>query len=183
MKITREKEILVYENDYVQVYDDEVKFPTGNKGTYFRTKWKAPYGVAIVPTDGERAILIRSFRYTENHVVTEVPQGFGTVSSSPEKDAERELFEETGLIGGNLSHIATFGKEFVTYLFLCDISSKEKPSRKNQEDTESIIEFVEISLDDLSFDQLTRAGITDPLTVAALFLARDHGQSSLSQSV
>lgn len=182
MKIVRERENLVYENRYVAVYDDDVAFPSGEKGAYFRTQWKAPYGVAIVPVIGDEVILIRSYRYTEGAIVTEIPQGFGTDGSSPEADAVRELYEETGLRSKELTLLAVFGKAFQTYVYICCISKDQKPTMRSQENTESILDFCSLPLSGMSFEQLAEAGVVDPLTVSSVLMARDRAQSFPSRS-
>jgi len=107
-RIEREREHLVYRNEYLALYDDEVEFPNGRRGRYVRTVWTAPYSVAVLPiaTNGDY-ILIRQFCYAQDKWLLQVPKGFGVDGVSPEEMARRELDEEAGLIAIRTERIGT----------------------------------------------------------------------------
>ncbi|WP_119309630.1 NUDIX hydrolase [Cohaesibacter haloalkalitolerans] len=135
------KEIKVYENEFIDVYDDIVSFPSGKVGTYFRSRWRAPYGVAILPVINNTALLVKNYRYSEKAFSYEVPQGFGSKDSTPFDDALRELSEETGLKPNSIQSYGTVGHDFVTHLFLAIISDSKELSTEHKEDTEAISGF------------------------------------------
>ena len=105
IKIT--KEILIYENKYGKLFDDEVLFTTSNsKGTYIRWKWKAPYSVAILPiTPNNEIILINNFRHSARKNILEVPKGYGEKKHEPLYIAKKELKEETGYVSTSYEYL------------------------------------------------------------------------------
>ncbi|RKQ71016.1 NUDIX domain-containing protein [Litorimonas taeanensis] len=164
----------VYENDFVSVYDNDVLFPSGKKGSYFRTQWKAPYGVAILPIYMGQALLINTYRYAELSHSLEVPQGFGTEGSTPVEDARRELSEEIGAKGEDFLPIGKTGKAFETYLFQTTLPEKFSPAFNNVEDTESISGVKLFSLNTLKNTSFEDLGIFDAVTQICLLKFINH---------
>lgn len=168
MTIRTLEERLVYENAYVRVYDDVVEFPSGVKGTYFRSRWTAPHGVAIVPVVGERVLLLRNYRYSEKSWSIEVPQGFGSVGAAPEDDAVRELSEETGLTPQSLTPLLTIGNDFVTHVFTAQIDPQARPHMRAAEASEAIADFLYLDRAAIGLPEIARLGIFDAITISAL---------------
>lgn len=166
------KQIVVYENEFVTVFDDEVKFPSGKNGTYFRYRWKAPHGVAIVPIHGGDVILIQNYRYSEKSLSIEVPQGFGCFGRTPQEDASRELLEETGLTAQKFEQLLVLGADFKTFVFLAEIDEVAKISNENAELSESISSYRRISIDKINYRDFGAMGIFDPVSIAALLAVR-----------
>ena len=80
----------------------QVRNPSG--GTYPTHALRAQNGrtgVVIIALRGTRLLVVDQFRPTVGSVLTELPRGFGEESSRDAagwiRDAERELYEETGL--------------------------------------------------------------------------------------
>jgi ADP-ribose pyrophosphatase len=97
IKITQAQ--LVYENDYGNLYDDEVVFlPGGYQGKYVRWIWKATYSVAVLPIMSTGKVkLVNNFRHAARKLIIEAPKGFGEKDKTPEEIAKKELQEELGL--------------------------------------------------------------------------------------
>lgn len=97
------KEIVAYEdekNPWVKLYFDQVRFPNGATGFYNRiVESGGKPGVAILPIRDETIGLLRQYRYPVHATLWEIPRGFGEIGV-PEKDAIRELEEETGIVVG-----------------------------------------------------------------------------------
>lgn len=165
-------EKVVYENRFVQVYDNEVEFPSGANGTYFRTRWKAPHGVAVIPVQDGSVLLLENFRYAELSFSVEIPQGFGTYGSSPAEDAIRELKEEMGFVPLHMEPLMETGRDFVTHVYVAEIKSGDAPSWAHAEDTESIRRYHTIRVDDINPRSLASLGVFDPLSLAALLALR-----------
>jgi len=159
---------VVYENRFATVYDNDVLFPSGVAGRYLRTRWKAPYGVVVVPVQGDRVILLEHYRYAELSLSIELPQGFGSDGSTPMEDAARELFEETGLRPLSIRPLITTGKDFVNHIFIAEIEAGAVPEAGNAEDTEAISAFHTIRLDDIALSTIAGMGIMDPITIIGL---------------
>lgn len=164
---------VVYENDFITIFDDLVRFPDGHTGTYLRSRWKAPHGVAIVPIIGDKVLLLNNFRYTEQANSIEIPQGFGLFGATPEDDARRELFEETGLTAYKLEPLTVFGQDYKTHVFIARFPASVVPTAVSQEATESIASYEWMPIHSISLSAIQEAGIYEAGTVAALFAARD----------
>lgn len=101
---TRTREHLVYQNKFIELYDDEVATPSGEPGTYTRLRYRGnPPGVVIIPRlpDG-RVLLLQLSRYAFNSLSLEFPRGTANPDESAETAAARELHEETGLTATSL---------------------------------------------------------------------------------
>lgn len=171
-KIETIRENVVYENDFVTVFDDDVRFSSGFVGRYFRYRWKAPYGVAIVPVCEDDVILIKNYRYAEKSLSVEIPQGFGCFGKTPEEDASRELFEETGLIARKIENLFVLGSDFKTFVFVANVDDVVNISNCNAELSESISSYQRISIDRIKYLDLEVMGIFEPITIAALLAVR-----------
>lgn len=167
------QEIVVYKNKYVTVYDNMVEFPSGVAGTYFRTRWNAPFGVAVLPVCQDKVLLTKIYRYSEQAFSVEVPQGFGEQGEMPEQAAMRELFEETGLLAEKLIQFCSFGSDFVTYCYCAPLAKFESVTKSNAEKTESIDVFIEVSLREIKANVVSGHEILDPLTLSLLYQARE----------
>lgn len=162
------EERVVFRNKYITVWDDAVRFPSGEEGTYVRWQWNAPHGVAIVPIIGDDVLLIRTYRYQEQSFAVEVPQGFGTENSSPEEDARRELLEETGLSAEALEPLMVLGGPVKTHVFAARFPEGALADHSGVEKTESIVEFLRCPVADINPQTLARLDIRGALTSAAL---------------
>lgn len=90
---------VVYEDLFIRVVRDAVRFDSGATGPYVRTVTaSAAAGCAILPvTTDARIILISHFRHASRRWHWEIPRGFGDAGETPEETARRELIEELGL--------------------------------------------------------------------------------------
>ena len=98
-KYERVREVLVYENRRVAVFDDAIRRPDGESDTYFRVQYKSGTGGAvIVPElpDG-RLLLLEVRRYAFDEDSVEFPRGGAEPNEATEVTAARELFAETSL--------------------------------------------------------------------------------------
>jgi ADP-ribose pyrophosphatase len=95
--IRQTQERLVYENRFLRLYDDEVRFPNGDSGTYVRATWRSPYSVAVLAkTANQEYVLIRQYNYARGDWLIQVPKGMGDDGLDPLGTARKELLEETG---------------------------------------------------------------------------------------
>ncbi|MET7616999.1 NUDIX hydrolase [Streptomyces sp. NPDC005408] len=88
---------VVYEDPYVMLLRDPVRFPDGRTGTYIRSiGTTAEPGCVVLPLlDGE-VVLVEHFRHATRSWLWEVPRGFGTSGLGGEQNAAKELREEIG---------------------------------------------------------------------------------------
>lgn len=87
---------VVFEDQYLVIVRDPVRFPDGTLGTYIRMLPKGNPGVAILPVHTRRILVLRHYRHATGAWHWEIPRGFALTDSSSEMDARRELAEETG---------------------------------------------------------------------------------------
>ncbi len=100
-------ERVVLDNQFATIFNDDVEFPNGIKGTHLRVASKACGGVVVIPVmeDGPIAML-ENFRYAVGVPVLEFPQGgINCNGETSSQAAIRELREETGLQVDKLTHI------------------------------------------------------------------------------
>lgn len=174
MKIKTLETNLVYENAFVRVWDDDVEFPSGKRGTYFRTRWTAPYGVLAAPTDGQDVLLAQVHRYGAPAPSWEFPKGFGEAGGAPETCAARELREETGLTAQRLTPLFTAGLDFPEHVFAADVADLSEATTDYLEASEAMGGFKRVPI----FGAAARVdfaalGVSDPLTMAAFYALRD----------
>jgi len=95
------KSKLVYENDWMQVREDDVINPGGGTNHYGHVVFKNT-AVAILPLDDAgNTWLVGQSRYTLGEYSWELPMGGAPVEEGPLAAAKRELQEETGLSASN----------------------------------------------------------------------------------
>src|SRR5579885_381339 len=86
---------IAYQDQYLLLLRDAVRYPDGSLGTYIRSVDQYPgmVGVVILPMYKGQVLLIRHFRHATRTWHLELPRGFGQ-SLKTEDDARRELYEE-----------------------------------------------------------------------------------------
>ena len=86
-----------YEDDWIYVLRDVVRFPGGGLGTHHRIIHKGgPESVGILPRFEGRLVLLRHFRHGLRDWALEFPRGGGETGHSAEATARGELREELG---------------------------------------------------------------------------------------
>jgi ADP-ribose pyrophosphatase len=172
---------VVYQDQYLLILRDAVRFPDGEVNTYIRIvdNEDSVSGVAILPIYDKGVILTRHHRHATRSWHLEIPRGFGTKGVPSEETARRELSEEmdttaSRLISLGQMHVDTGLTSQCVDLFYADITSVGRP-----EAHEAISELLPVALSE--FEQLIRRGeITDPSTIVAYTRARLYGLLSSS---
>ncbi|MEQ9443770.1 MAG: NUDIX hydrolase [Cyclobacteriaceae bacterium] len=95
----------VYDNPWINVYEDQVVNPRGGKGIYGKVSFKN-LAIGIVPVDEElHTWLVGQYRYTLDEYSWEIPMGGGSKEDGALESAKRELKEETGLTAAHWDNI------------------------------------------------------------------------------
>ncbi|MEU3406997.1 NUDIX hydrolase [Streptomyces sp. NPDC006670] len=88
---------VLYQDPYVMLLRDAVRFPDGREGTYIRAIGAtAEPGCVVLPLLEGRVVLIEHFRHAPRAWGWEIPRGFGTQGLEDAANAAKELREEIG---------------------------------------------------------------------------------------
>lgn len=166
IKTVREK--LVFENEFLRVFNDDVLFPSGEQGTYVRTRWTAPHGVGALPIWNGQLLLMRNYRYSEGTVSVEIPQGFGLENTDPRDDMQRELFEEIGSPAQDLISIGGTGFDYQTHLFIAQMPAGFRYETGGHEKGEAFSDPIIVDIPRRPEDLIEEYGIFDAITQIAL---------------
>ena len=133
-----------------------------------------PGAVAVVPIDGDEAILVRQFRCGPGIEMLEIPAGLRDVAGEdPAVTAERELVEEIGLRPLDLRllcryHAAAGFCDELVHVFL---ATRFEPAESQAHGVEEeYMEVVRVKLADVA-GMVERGDITDAKTILGLALA------------
>jgi ADP-ribose pyrophosphatase len=159
---------VVFQDQYMRVLRDAVRFLGGDLGTYIRTvpAQAGVPGVIVLPVYKSSIVLVRHFRHATRAWHLEIPRGFGSVGSTPEDDARREILEEVSGICKRLEplgpvHLDTGLGAGVDMLFYAELESLGAHDRH-----EGIGEVLTVSV--AEFRKLIATGeVTDGFTLAA----------------
>lgn len=166
---------IAYQDQYLLLLRDAVRFPDGSTGTYIRSVSLLPdiLGVVILPVYQGCILLIRHFRHATRSWHLEIPRGFG-VTESVEESVRQELTEE---IEATISRLLPLGLMYPdtgmlsqpVALYYSEIAAYGQPESK-----EAISEIFPTSPTD--FERMIRENeITDGFTLAAFARAKVHG--------
>ena len=108
--IRRQRVVSVFQNEYGELFNDEVVSPSGASGRYLRWRWSFP-GVVAVPVADDRVALVPAYRYPAGAVFLEFPRGAANAGEPVESAALRELEEESGLSGRSAQLLGTIFPE------------------------------------------------------------------------
>lgn len=185
MKFQRVTERLVYENKYVQFFDDEVVRPDGSPGTYIRFRYReAETGAVVIPRfSNNEFLLLEVNRYAAGTRSLEFPRGGGKRNESFGETALRELKDETGLQPIRMHFLGYHRPDtsFVTTrvgVVLADLDDGAVPQIEAASN-EGIERAVRMSPDAL-WRTVAEGGIDDGFTLGAmaLYQARSVDRSS-----
>lgn len=100
---------LLYEDPYLLLLRDAVRFPDGRIGVHHRVLRRTPdpSGTAVLPLLGDRIVLARHFRHPLRSWVWEAPRGAVDPGEAQEDTARRELEEE---ISAKVLDVAYLGR-------------------------------------------------------------------------
>jgi len=169
---------VVYEDPYIKILRDLVKFPSGRLGSYFRilnsADLKGGQATVVLPVLNGKVLLMRQFRHPTRSWHWEVPRGFGEPNTSPEENAKKELQEE---VGGEIAQLIDLGRYHsntgieggAVRLFLAHLKSF---GEANQDEG---IEFFKLMEPSEIEEMIKDSRITDGFTIAVFTRARLRG--------
>lgn len=163
---------LFYEDPWIYVTRDVVRFPSKDLGTYHHVIMKGGSdGVVVLPMIKGNVVLIRHFRNGLRNWTIEVPRGAPTKGASSDENARQEIIEE---IQGKISHLEYLGpmhnnNGFVSetmQVYFAELSEVGDPNLSEGIDTviqRTPTEFAKM---------IAQGEITDCHTIVAFTLAR-----------
>lgn len=165
----------VYQDQYVVVLREAVRFLDGAYGTYIRVlpQGTGSGGVAVLPVTRGGIVLVRHYRHAMRAWCLEIPRGFMD-GSEPAEAARRELEEE---IGGRAVRLEELGPlvpdsgllTSTVHLFWAEVSQFGET-----EAAEGIGEVVMLSAPELR-SHIACGSVADSFTIAAFARAQWRG--------
>src|SRR5262245_6737003 len=107
-----------YENDWIEVYHDEVARPDGSPGIYGVVHFRTRAVGAVVLDEKDRVLLVGQYRYTLDRDSWEIPEGGSPYDEAPLDGMKRELAEETG-------HEAASWRELIRFSLSNSVTDEE----------------------------------------------------------
>lgn len=134
--------------------------------------------VAAVPLHEDGTVtLVHQYRVALDRGIWEIPAGLRDVDGEPtETTARRELAEEVGLSGGQMSHLATFHNspgfcDEEVQIFLATDLTAVPDDRQGPEEKHMVVERMPLSD---ALEMVDDGRITDSKTVIGLLRTRDR---------
>lgn len=162
---------LVYSNPFINVTEDQVIDPMGEKTV--RNSIEVVAGsVIIIPFNNSRQVfLVGQWRYAVNEYSWELPNGGINKGEAPLKAAKRELEEETGLVATKWTQIGLFHPvnglmNRKVHVFLAE-GAHNAPQRKRFPDAYERLDLRRVGLNKL-WDLVNKDEIKDGFTLAAI---------------
>jgi ADP-ribose pyrophosphatase len=164
---------VVYQDRFLVVVRDAVRFRSGATGPYVRTfNATGARGCAVLPVmpDGS-VVLVSHFRHATRRWHWEIPRGFGDGGEDPASTATRELHEELQLDVLSLEYLGelAMGGAEPDVVMLAHVKGVPQADREEGIDDVAILPLAELD------EWIAHRKLADPYTFAAVGLARAGG--------
>ncbi|MFE9388731.1 NUDIX hydrolase [Streptomyces sp. NPDC006784] len=163
---------LVYQDPYIRLLRDPVRFPDGRLGTYLRILSTANSpGAAILPVLDDRVLLMENYRHAIRGWTLEIPRGFGAEGLTAKGNALKELDEELSAQVESITPIGVVHPDTglhsqPVHLFFASLTATGP--LETAAGIRSLVTFTPEELD----RKIVDGTITDGFTLAALTQAR-----------
>ena len=170
-QIRRRREVIAYQNDYVTAYDDEVEWPSGRVGSYFRLSPRGiGPGVVVIPEWRHELGIVKTYRYPIGAEQWAFPRGFSQ-GAGPLETAESELAEELGAVASSLELIGHLTPDSGLQSSRVAVVHAQVAHVHAPSDTDEVLATAWISQRELEA-RIRRGEVEDGFTLAALTLFR-----------
>lgn len=163
----------VYQDELMEVFEDEVIKPDGKEGTYSTVKLKDGAGILALDDEGF-VYLVKEFRYALGREDIEIVGGGIDEGEKPIEAARRELREELGIEAeewtemGRMHHSTSIVDSSST-LFL----ARKLTFKKKDEDSGEVLETVKMPFTEAVEKALSR-DFTHATTCVLILRAQHH---------
>lgn len=97
---------IIYESDWICLYADKVKMPSGYIiETYHKLHYLNESVCVVIVNEKDEVLMIQSKRYVTERLEWEIPAGRVERNEKPEDAARRECLEETGCTLKDLTYL------------------------------------------------------------------------------
>lgn len=172
------KEIgVMYQDKYIILLRDAVRFPNGKDGSYIRVlPADSESPVVVLPVVNGKILLMSHFRHSIRTVAWEIPRGFGDRGISANENAKKELEEETGFKDADMKFLGwvtpdTGVMSSRVAVYLAEIIDNKEAENKDK--NEVILNYRHVTKDELK-KMIINGEIEDGFTLSALALALLH---------
>lgn len=104
MKFTHLKKKTVFQNEHLEIFQEELLLPKGQKVCWSFFQGMSAAAVIAV-TDKDELVLVKQYRPAIKKHILEIPAGLIERDEDPMEGARRELEEETGYRAGKLKKL------------------------------------------------------------------------------
>jgi ADP-ribose pyrophosphatase len=168
---------IVYQDPFITVIKDAVRFRSGHLGAYVRwipTMATVTAGAAVLAVHQGKYVLLRHFRHASRRWHWEIARGFGTADEDPADTARREVAEE---LGADVTDLMPLGYIQVEGGFPRDLPLifwAEISEPRHLEAEEGIDGILAVSPGELN-RMITDGELDDAFTLTAIAYARARG--------
>lgn len=174
--VERIAERRVYQNRFITVYDDDVRYPTGRQGRFLRiTEGDGSPAVVALPHCGELIALVRTYRYAIQAFEWSLPRGFANAATDSTADVVRELAEELGSPPIRLEQLGSVRANSGLLSGSADVFMAEYASTALTPQDDEIHDIRWISVPNL-LAEIRSGQIADGFTLSAICLAMAAGK-------
>lgn len=166
---------VIHKNPWYEYRHDSGTTDQGKPFEYYYVYKPMSTAVVAITKDNE-VIFVRQYRYVVGHDALQLPGGSASQDLSAQDTILQELREETGYVPESIKQIGVldyapgYSTDKVS-LFLAQ--GCQRKQEQVLEDTEAGMQ-VELYALPQAYDMAASGEITDPLSLCALFLARNH---------
>ena len=167
---------VIYEDDYLILLKDAVRFTDQVIAPYIRAYHKKPGGVSVLVICQGQLLLLKHFRHSLRTWLWETPRGFSESNQSPLENAMRELYEEIGVYTTNIEPLGVLAPDagIIGERISLFYSIIEPDSLIRLEAHEGIFEHRLFSKQQVQA-MIASGEITDGITISSLYMAELRG--------
>lgn len=167
---------IIYQDEYMMLIKDLVRFSDGSLGPYTRVYHKNRGGVSVFVVCEDKILLLKHFRHSLRSWMWETPRGFGEAGQTTEQNALRELHEEIGVVPMDIVLLGTIfpdagivGERITLYC------ARIAPNSTITTETQEGIERADFFTKDQLKTAILSGEITDGITISSLVFAELKG--------